>query len=243
MRDYKGQHDEYVSAIQGLITAITAFWLIVYFLGRSFWNDLLQMKTHIVILMFLQIIATASLSLWAARERFEFKYKKLVLITVANTFFRLSLPIIGVLLSVPERGAEVRIVMQAFSEICICGCLYVYNFKCGKLFYSSKIWKEAFLFNFPLLPHYLSIIILNHSDRIMISKMVGNSETALYSVAYSGVMALSILATSMNHSFAPWLYGKIERKSYKNIASVANFMFVGMAIVLVLLIELLDELL
>ena len=49
----------------------------------------------------------------------------------------------------------------------------------------KKYWKYAILFNLPLIPHYLSQIVLNSADRIMISSMVGESEAGIYSLAYS----------------------------------------------------------
>ncbi|MBE6004146.1 MAG: hypothetical protein E7232_08725 [Lachnospiraceae bacterium] len=241
MRDYKDGRDEYVSAIQGLITAITIVWIVVYFIGRHFWEDLLDMKPHIVMLMFLQIVTGAALSLWAARERFEFKYKSLVIVTVTNTFLGAVIPIIAILLVAPEYGAEARIISHALSIACVCGCIYFYNLIKGKVFFSKEIWNVAFLFNLPLLPHYLSTMILNHSDRIMISKMVGSSEAGIYSVAYSAAMILNILSTSINHSFAPWIYVEIDRKEYKRIARVGNAMFVGLALVLMALIAFAPE--
>lgn len=241
MRDYKDRRDEYVSAIQGLITVITVVWLIVYGVGISFWSELLEMRPHLVLLMFLQIVTGAALSLWAARERFEFKYKALMVITVTNTFLGAVVPIIAILLSPPENGAEARIISHAVSVACVCGCVYIYNLKKGRTFFSKELWKAAFLFNLPLLPHYLSTMILNHSDRIMIGKMVGASEAGIYSVAYSAAMILNILSTSINHSFAPWIYGEIDKRDYSRIAKVGNAMFSGMALILMMLIAFAPE--
>ena len=241
MRDYKDRRDEYLSAIQGLITSITACWIAVYFIGRNFWNDFLEMSTPIALLMFCQIVASAALSLWAARERFEFRYKHLVIITVANTLLGAVVPVIAILLCPPEQGANARIAAHAISIICICGCIYIHNLRKGKVFFAKEMWRVAFLFNLPLLPHYLSTMVLNHSDRIMIGKMVGSSEAGLYSVAYSAAMILSILATSINQSFAPWIYGEIDKKSYKNSAKVGNAMFAGVALVLMMLMAFAPE--
>ena len=241
MRDYKNRRDEYVAAVQGLITAVTACWVVIYIIGRSFWNKLFEMPSPIVLIMFFQITASAALSLWAARERFEFRYKKLVIVTVANTLFGAIIPIVAIILSTPENGANARIIAHAISVILICGCIYIHNIRKGKVFYSAEIWKTAFFFNLPLLPHYLSTMVLNHSDRIMISKMVGSSEAAIYSVAYSAAMILNTLATSINQSFAPWIYGEIDRKEYSKIAKVGNAMFAAIALVLMMLIAFAPE--
>ena len=43
------------------------------------------------------------------------------------------------------------------------------NYKQGKKFFSKKYWKYALKFNIPLIPYYLSQVVFNTSDRIMIS--------------------------------------------------------------------------
>lgn len=75
MLDYEDRRDEYVSAVQGLITFITIAWVGVYIVVRPLWNSLFEMNTTLVLVMFAEILATAALSLWSARERYEFKYK------------------------------------------------------------------------------------------------------------------------------------------------------------------------
>ena len=241
MRDYKDKRYKYVSEVQGLITVITLFWLLVYLIGRGFWNRFLEMPTHLVLMMFLQILASAAFSLWSGRERFEFKYRALVAFTITNALLYFSVPIVAILLSDPEKGAEVRILTQGTSIVLLFGSLYIFNIYKGKSLFSKKIWKSAFLFNLPLVPHYLSTMVLSHSDRIMISKLVGNSEAGLYTVAYSGAMLLNILATSINQSFAPWIYGEIEKKRYKNISKVSNGLFLFIALVITLLMTFAPE--
>lgn len=236
MRDYKDRRDEYVSVIQGLITVMTVVWLGVYLLGRPLWNQIMEMSTLLVVVMFLQILTTAALSLWSAKERFVFRYKKLVTITLAKTCLGAALPIVTVLLSAPENGALARILTQAAVIIMICGAIYFVNLKAGKKFYDKQIWKSSFLFNLTLLPHYLSSIVLNQSDRIMISKIVGSSEAGIYSVAYSAGMILNIMVTAVNNSFAPWIYGELDNKRYHNVAIIANRLFALVALVLAALI-------
>lgn len=241
MRDYKNKRNEYLSIIQGLITNITVVWFVIYLIGRRFWNQILEMDTYLVIILFIQIIAQSALLLWSGKERFEFKYKSLVTITFANTFFGTILPIFTILLLGKENAAETKIVTHASVVIIFGGGLYIYNLFKGTKFFNGFIWKNAFLFNLPLLPHYLSTMILNQADRIMISKMVGNGEAGIYSVAYSAAMILNIFVTSINHTFAPWIYGELDNNRFEDIKKVSNTLFAGIALVLMLLIAFAPE--
>lgn len=241
MLKYKSRRDEYVSVIQSLITVITAFWILVYFAGHKLFTDLIEMDTGLVLIMFAQILSTAALSLWSAKERYVFKYKILVIITILNAALASVIPIIAILFSAPEHGGETRIIAHAVSIVTVCGAIYIFNLARGKRLFDKDIWKESFLFNITLLPHYLSTMILNQADRIMIKKMVGASEAAIYGVAYSAAMIMNIMVTAINNSFAPWLYEKLEKKDYKDVPQVANKMFLGLSLVIVMLIAFAPE--
>lgn len=241
MLDYEDRRNQYLSSIQGLITAITGICVIVYLFGRTFFNRLFSMNTTLILIMFLEILANAALSLWSAKQRFEFKYRNLVILTLANAFFASFLSVVAVLLCDEDMGAEAKIISHACTVIVICGSVYVLNFVRGKRFYDGHIWKVALAFNLPLLPHYLSTTVLNQADRIMINNMVGESEAGIYSLAYSVAMILNVAVTALNNSFAPWLYGKLKNKDYSGIAKVVNLLFIGIAVVLAILIALAPE--
>lgn len=236
MMEYEGNRSQYVSAIQGLITSISFFFLMVYLLAHDFWNRLLGIKTGLVLVMFMEILTTAGLSLWSSRERYEFRYKKLVKITIINAVLPSFFSIIVISLVDKSYGAEIKIVTNAIITSIICACIYVSNFKKGKSYFNKDIWKVSFLFNLTLLPHYLSTMILNQADRIMISRMVGDSEAGIYSVAYSAAMILNVVVSAVNNSFAPWIYERLKESNYKLIENTANILFIGAAMLLVMLI-------
>lgn len=241
MLDYEEKRTQYVAAVQGLITTISVFFLILYLLAHDFWNRLFEIKSGLIVVMFIEILMTSGLSLWSSRERYEFKYKNLVGITIINAVFPSFCSVMAISLIDKNYGADAKIVTNAIVTSIICGCIYVLNFKEGKTFFHKDIWKSAFLFNLPLLPHYLSTMILNQADRIMISKMVGDSEAGIYSVAYSAAMVLNVVVSAVNNSFAPWIYERLKEKDYKLIGKTANLLFIGVAALLVMLIALAPE--
>lgn len=241
MRDYKDKRKYYLSSIQSLITLITVLWFVIYILGYRFWNEILNLTSALVLMMFIQILGLSALSLWSALERFEYHYRKVVAVTLVHTFFSAVLPIAMIWLFPYEKGAYARIFGTTIVTGLICGTVYIKNFKSGKAFYDNVIWRDALRFNIPLLPHYLSTMILNQADRIMISKMVGDSEAGIYSVAYSAAMVLNIFVSSINNSFAPWLYGKLDISNEKPIKKVANTLFFGVALIIVLVISFAPE--
>lgn len=97
--------------------------------------------------------------------------------------------------------------------------------------YVSEYWRFAFGFSVPLIPHYLSLIVLGQIDRIMIASMVGESAAAHYAVVYTIGMALSIISSALNSSIVPWQFEKIKRGSYEGLAKRATTMIAFLSVV------------
>ena len=70
--------------------------------------------------------------------------------------------------------------------------------------------KNTFSYSIPLLPHALSGFILSQFDRIIINQLNGSSDAGLYSFAYNVGMLMYIVVLSLNKSWMPILYKKIQ---------------------------------
>ena len=57
----------------------------------------------------------------------------------------------------------------------------------------------------------------------MITKICGAGDNALYSVAYSCGHMVTLLMTSMNNAFAPWLGDRLIEKDYSQIRKVSKY--------------------
>jgi O-antigen/teichoic acid export membrane protein len=106
---------------------------------------------------------------------------------------------------------------------------YVLHFIRGKCFYNKEYWSYALKYNIPLIPHYLSLIVLGQSDRIMISKYCGVDKTAIYNLAYQVSTLMSIFISAINSSFVPWIYEKLKEKKYANIRKISNGLSMSIA--------------
>ncbi len=100
-------------------------------------------------------------------------------------------PVIGVIavMNTPYK-AEARIVTNMLIQLAIGIVLFIINQKKGKKYFNKKYWLFAFKFNVALVPHYLSMMVLSQSERLMINKMCGSASAGIYSVAYNFPMLL-----------------------------------------------------
>ena len=119
-----------------------------------------------ILLMFLEALLSPALSYWSGRQRFEYRYRILVCVTILQALMN---PIASLVLIRMNGGtAMMRILGIVGVQVCICVPIIVFQFCKGKEFFSKEYWGYALRIGIPIVPHYLSGIILNQGDRIMI---------------------------------------------------------------------------
>lgn len=220
MVDYDQDRERYASSQQGLSTVLTLGLLVVYLLGNGLWNRLLDMDTVTMLLMFAYFLFYPSLQFWSAKQRVVYRYKSMVAVTLMVSVLT-PLVCLGLLHFTSLRAYAV--IWGTLAAQSIVGLFfYVYIFVKGKCFFHRKYWIQALRFNVPLVPHYLSLIILGQSDRIMIKEICGESEAGIYSLAYSISMVMNVITAAINSSIVPWTYQKLKERNYAPLRSVAT---------------------
>ena len=237
----KFQEEEkvFTSSLQGLNLLLCLIWTLIYFIWQDFWNRLLSLTTVQMLAMLLIIWASSSFTFWMTSQRNQFKYRKLVAITLAVSIIQ---PGISVFLVIKSKDkATARILGMALVEVIAYSGFFIAQMIRGKKFFSEKFWKYALLFNIPLIPHYLSNSILGSSDRIMIKNMVGVAEAGIYSLAYSISQIMQLVNDSLNKTMSPWLYQKLRDKNYTAMSKVVYPSLILIAIANLALIAIAPE--
>lgn len=224
---FEDDSEEFTASLQCLYTLNTLFVFLIYMLFSDFWNTLFDLPTSYMVVMFFDILMQAAFQFWSVRQRVNYVYQSLVRVTLLNAVLKPTMGIVGVLLC--EDHVSARIFTMAAADALVFGWFFLaLFFKPGKKF-STKYWKYALGYNLPLIPHYLSQMVLNQSDRVMINSIVGASAAGIYSLAYSAAVILTIVNQSVLNSYNPWMYKKIKEKDYGNIGnvSVAILLIIG----------------
>lgn len=220
MVDYDKDRDRYTASMQGLTTLTTSALFFVYIVARDFWNGVLEMGTVTMLLLFAYFILYPAFTFWCVRQRVEYKYVKMIIITLAAS---VAAPVISILLLMfTELRAEAVIWGYLISQCSVGLFFYIYHFIKSQAFYVKDYWKKALKFNLPLVPHYLSIIVLGQSDRIMIKEYCGEAQAGIYNLAYQVSMIMSIFVNAINNSLVPWTYEQFKVKSYKKVTDVTT---------------------
>lgn len=226
---YENDRNRIISSFQGLSTTVTGILFLVYLIFKDYWNSLLGLSTLFMVAMFVELLVVPAYAFWAVKQRYDYKYKVLIILTISVALISPLLGVIAVLNT--SYKAEARILTYVLVQVFQGAFFYIYNMKKGKSFFKREYWKFALKFNLPLIPHYLSMTILNQADRIMISRMIGTEEAAIYSVAYQISMMMTIITTAINNSFVPYTYKEMKAKRYESIKKNSNIllMLIGIA--------------
>lgn len=230
MMDYKNDRETFTLSMYSLTFVSTSIIGVVIIAICEFIYNFTKMPIGLLVYMFALLAFEAALSLWTVRNRFEYKYKATAIVTVLLAVVSPMCGILSIYLF-PDSKVFARIIgaRTVFIVAYLVVLVYLIYKARGKI--KTVYWKYALKFNIPLLPHYLSLHILNHMDRIMISSIVSNSAAGIYSAAYNGAAIVKVFWTSINASLIPWTYEKCEKKDYKRLADLTKVLILSFGII------------
>lgn len=226
MIKYEDSRDEYISSVQclTLLSGLIFSFLILFFHETIYrWT---RFSFTLQLLFCLHIVLFPPLQYWSQKQRFLFEYKNLVLITLTNSIASFVLGILFVFISKDKSLAliAVTVLVSAFINFGI----FLNLFFTGKCVYNKDYWNWSVKTAVPLLPHYLSDILLGHAGRIMINQICGAAQAGIFNVVYQLSMVMTLLRTGINGAFIPWLYISLKERNYIKIKKVTNEFFLLM---------------
>lgn len=237
---YKDEVDSYTSSSLSMTTFITSCWGIIYLLNVPFWTKFLELTPHMMAAMFIELLIMPAYELWLSRSRFMYRYKTVVIFSVWMSLASITFGVIAVLTSSSRVAARVYADILAKATVAV--PIFILLIVKGRTFFNKKFWKYNLLFNIPLIPHYLSNYALNQSDRLMISRMIGNAQAAYYSVAYTIATMMNLVVTAINNALTPFIYQSINAGESKEIKKATSLAFVFIALMCIITMAFAPEL-
>ena len=223
MIKYADRKDEFTSALIGLCWILTIGLFLIYLPFIDEFEKFSGLSFGLMCMMFIYFLFRPSYAFWCSRQRFEYNIKGYIITTILIAFLSSVLSVIAVIilkrLGFKKLGA-ILIAGKTLVPVAVYIVVAAKLLKKNSRLYEKDIWKYALGFNLPLIPHFLSSIILQQCDRIMIGNICGNSEAGVYSVAYMIGSGMSLINTAMLDSMIPWMYKKISKNNYDGIAAV-----------------------
>lgn len=217
--EFKENFDEYIFSILSLSGISGLIWLLLF---NVFPNQFYQLTGVLPIylnMIVVYLIFLPAINLFQERERYEFKYKSSVILSLLVAVSTTGLAVFLVLFGNDKLFGRI---FGSIAPVVIIGAvIYLFFWRKGKHI-KIKYWKYALPICLPFIPHLLSLNLLNSMDKMMIIKMCGSEDNAFYSLAYTCGSIVTIFMVSMNNAFAPWLGNKLNENNLSEITNVAK---------------------
>lgn len=198
--------------ILGSIGVIVFF--VIFLFNKSVIERVFALDFKYIVIMFLSILFLPAYNMFQQLQRFDYKYKIVVTMTLGVSIGSILLSLC--LMKYMNNRLEARIIGAQLPFFIISLILYVYFlFKSRKV--KMKYWKYSLMICLPFLVHLLSGNVLTSVDRTMITGMCGAESTALYGMAYNIAMVVTVLWDSLNTAYSPWLGEQLNNKNYEGI--------------------------
>lgn len=229
------KQEKVVSVFQSLSLITTTFSFCIYLLFKDQIVSLMGIPSIVITAMFILFIFWPPYNYWLVYKRYRFEYVMPVISSIAISILT---PLFGLTFVFNTDGNKgvARILGEIVFQ-CIVGLIfYIYNYRKSLSFYDRKLWRYAIKFNVPLIPSFLSEVMLNQSDRIMIGMYCGLSEAGIYSISYSAASLIMMVSSALNAAFIPWQYQMLKKKEYRKIKNIGYLVLAILGGFLILLV-------
>lgn len=239
MKEYAGKRDEYQSSVLTLTTLVALLFVVIFLISPGFWSDILEMPIPAIGLMLFGFFVFPARDFWLMRQRYEFKYKLSGVIMIGSAVFASLISILFVSVANAHQIEETGLARLFGNYSIIYGVafiLFIYIFVKGRTFYNKEYWLFSLKLSIPLIGNSIATQILNVSDRVMISTLIGNREVGIYGTLYTISTASQLIWSAINASFVPYLFENID-KPYKRrkIKSITNGFMISYAVIAILI--------
>lgn len=221
-QDYEDDFDAYMSTISWVSITFSALCYLLVWIFKDWAVNAFSMSFPYINMLFIYLLFSPASQLFLTWQRIRGRYKSAIFVSVGSAI--LSLVLSFAMVMTFQDKLKGRLLGYVLPVVMINAVIYGFFIFRGRAFVREKA-KYAALLAVPLIPHHLSGSILSKSDQFMIKRFCGNADLAVYSFAYDCSLVVSILSTSVNQAYVPWLYRKLKENDFSEIDRQARRLF------------------
>ena len=211
--DFKKDLDNYLASLEILSLCIATVWGCLFLIFEAAFSRVIKLNGWYFRLLICYLIFQPIIVLCQNYYRYRYEYKKLIsiswILVVANILISLSL-----ILCFDGNNAIFRMLGIVIPTVFTALFLFLKTVLCTKFHSCLSYWKYGVSISLPLVIHTLSLYILAQSDRVIIRGVYGENQVALYSLAYSYGMILSVVTNAISDGWLPWFHDNYDLNNY-----------------------------
>ena len=207
--------------LRSALVVSTGFSLLICTLFFAFW-DYIGIPRVFFLPLVLQILCDGIIAISMAKARYKYRYFEVMVVGILSS----AIPAILSILILHRYGATfgVRIYLLLFISLIIAAVqLFRILRTQGKV--ERKMLKYMLSAGIPLLPHTLSVALSGQADKLFVTRIMGASSLAKYSVVHSLGIALQFVVTSLGSALGPWIIRRLDKGEKARICPVVTMLF------------------
>lgn len=214
--DFPGKLDDYIGSMQLLsaVISVVIATLCLIFLRRV--SEIIRLEEAVVVLLVIYLMFTPAIQFVQNGYRYRYLYKQNIAIAWYTGISTVLLSLLLMLFTAGDRGM-LRIIGIVAPNCILSICFWMRSLHNGRLHFNIEYWKYGLRLSVPLVLHTVCLNILSQSDRVFIQTMEGETATAVYSLAYSYGLALSLVTNAIADGWLPWFHDHYFQGDFESI--------------------------
>lgn len=219
--DYEEEYkfEGFINTISILSYIIPGFFCIIIIIFNDFFSGVFTIRKEYLIILLTYICFNNTLNIFQAEQRVRLKYKLSAVLTLGTSIATVACTLLFVFTFQDKLKGILwgGVLVSAIVSLIIAIRIWVRNNDLKK-----EYTKYALRVAVPLIPHVLAGTILGTSDKVMITKYCGEEYTALYSLAYTLSLIITMVASSINKAWSPWFFDRLKYNKREYIKPISN---------------------
>lgn len=220
----------YTSSVTLVPLFISILYLIIGNLSLPIIQEIIAVDRLQLNLLIIFCWGTSILYIYQSRLVLDYDTKEYLGLSYFNAISCMTLSIALVLFVFPKQRYLGRIVGTVLPMALIAIWITIRLYKQAKPQIIAEYWKYGLKISIPIIPHGIGQVLLTSFDRIMITNMIGTSESGLYSFAYTIYSIILVTGNSISTVFEPWAYSKLSEGNKKELSKRASEFILGLAV-------------
>lgn len=217
-----------VLVLANLCTMVVAGFYVVF---REAVITYTGLSDSLMLLMCGYMMFFPAFSYWSCRQRYEFRYKLLTVLTIWITLLQMLFSILVILHVDTQQQAVAKLYVTEFISILAGIGMYIVVAVQARFRIRFTYIKYAFRFNIFLIPHFLAMTVLVNGDKAMIAALAGNAQAAIYGVSYTAASVINTFWQAIEISWTAWLFERLNANDCKSIKKRVNQLLKGFAVI------------
>ena len=230
MQEFKQDRDQFTTSLLFLGNVCTVAVGAIFFAFRKQIMPFFTLTGTLWIIMFVGFLFIPAYYFWVERQKFEFRYQKMFLVTILINLFSPILAVLMIASPVSDK-ALAKVVGTIIVLLAAYIPLFIITYKKSNWKAKWEYVKYGIKLNTPLIPHYASQQLLSSCDRIMIAHMISESSAGIYGMVYQMSTVVMIVWDSINAVLIPWEYDKIEKGKIEEIKKLTRVLILVYAVI------------